>query len=116
MFGLRWKKRYNDLFQEHKVLLDLKERLLEANADLSNKVVDYCLKYPFDLGQVVYDVQLRNTQGRYTKNKASRAHSVINEVIVDTKNYFKLVDRLHSHDVFLSNNAAEEYLDSICIE
>ena len=41
---------------------------------------------------------------------------MINEVVVDAKNYFKLVDRFYAEDVFMSIELAEKYLDSVCIE
>ena len=72
-------------------------------------------KYPFELGQVVYDVQLRNAKGRYTKHNAAREYSKINEVVVDKKNYFNLVDRMASGDVFTSLELAQEKLDAVCV-
>jgi light-regulated signal transduction histidine kinase (bacteriophytochrome) len=70
--------------------------------------------FPFDLGQVVYDVALKNNKGRYTKTKPSFEHSTITEVTVDEKNYFSLVNRLRRNDVFFDYDSAEEYLKSIC--
>lgn len=72
--------------------------------------------YPFELGQVVYDIQLRNDKGRYTKKNPSREHSVVNEVTVDKKNYFNLVDRYKSKDVFTTRVMATKYLDELCKE
>ena len=77
---------------------------------------DMLKQYPFALGQVVYDLQLRSSKGRFTKTKASREHSLINEVVVDKKNYFGLVDRYASNDVFTDRAEAEKYLESVCIE
>jgi len=70
--------------------------------------------FPFDLGQKVYDVALKNAQGRYTKTKPSREHSTITEVEVNEKNYFGLVKRLNNNDVFFSQEDAESYLDHVC--
>ena len=70
--------------------------------------------FPFALGQVVYDVALKNAQGKYTKTKPSFTHSTITEVEVDEKNYFKLVERYRRNDVFMEAADAEEYLKSIC--
>lgn len=70
--------------------------------------------FPFVLGQVVYDVTLKNAQGKYTKTKPARTHSTITEVEVDEKNYFKLVERYRRNDVFTEAAEAEEYLESIC--
>ena len=102
----------------------LKKQIAELeqdNIDLGNEVkcltevVDtYNKKFPFDFGETVYDVQLRGENGRYTKKNPSREHSVVNEVIVDKKNYFNLVDRYNQKDVFTELKLAEEYLDSIC--
>ena len=70
--------------------------------------------FPFDLGQVVYDLQLKSAKGRYTKTKPSFEHSVINKVTVDEKNYFGLVTRYNNHDVFFTNSEAEAWLKSVC--
>ena len=72
--------------------------------------------YPLELGMTVYDVQLRNSAGKYTKNKASREQSLINEVVVTKKNYFGLVDRYRNNDVFVTEEAAKKHLDNVCIE
>ena len=86
------------------------------NDELADRVQELNDMYPFEFGQVVYDVQLRNAKGRFTKTKASREHSVINEVVVDRKNYFTLVDRYRSSDVFMNLEAAEMRLDAVCVE
>lgn len=70
--------------------------------------------FPFDMGQKVYDVALKNAQGRYTKTKPSREHSTITEVEVNEKNYFGLVKRLNNNDVFFNQEDAESYLDKVC--
>ena len=71
--------------------------------------------FPFALGQTVYDVQLRNKNGRYAKRNASLEHSLINEVVVDEKNYFGLVDRLKKNDVFFDYESARAFLESVCV-
>ena len=72
--------------------------------------------FPFALGQMVYDIQLRNENGRYAKKNASLEHSRINEVVVDEKNYFGLVERYKKNDVFCSYDGAREFLESICVK
>ena len=71
-------------------------------------------KYPLELGETVYDIALKNAQGKYTKTKPSLEHCTITPVVVDEKNYFKLVKRMTNNDVFLSESAAKTYLESIC--
>lgn len=71
-------------------------------------------KFPLNLGQVVYDVALKNAQGRYTKTKPSREHCTITEVEVNEKNYFGLVKRLNNNDVFFNQEDAESHLDCVC--
>ena len=73
-------------------------------------------KFPFELGQTVYQLELRNSKGRFTKTKASREHSTINEVVVDKKNYFTLVDKIASGDVFTTLEDAEKHIAEVCIE
>ncbi len=70
--------------------------------------------FPLDLGQVVYDISLKNDRGRYTKTKPSLEYSTITKVTVDEKNYFSLVNRFRHNDVFSTRAEAEEYLKSIC--
>ena len=90
--------------------------VVKFNSELADKVEEYMSIYPLTIGQTVYDVQLRNSKGRYTKSKACREYSVINEVVVDKKNYFNLVDRLHAKDVFVDRDEALKHLDAVCID
>lgn len=94
----------------------LYNEVLKECAVLSEALLAYEVKYPLELGQVVYDVQLRSSKGRFTKTKASREHSIINEVVVDKKNYFNLVDRLASKDVFTTLKNAEDHIAEVCID
>lgn len=82
--------------------------------ELEGELAQIQEKYPLDLGQVVYDVALKNAQGRYTKAKPSLEHCTITEVVVDEKNYFKLVKRMANKDVFMSMESAKKHLESIC--
>ena len=96
----------------------LASEVIEARCDC--EVAKYKLDamretFPFTLGQTVYDVQLRNENGRYTRKNASLEHSLINEVVVDEKNYFGLVSRYKKNDVFFSYESAREYLESVCV-
>ena len=70
--------------------------------------------FPLTIGQIVYDIALKDDKGRYTKTEPSSEHSIINEVVVDEKNYFSLVDRLKRSDVFIDRSDAEIYLDFVC--
>lgn len=70
--------------------------------------------FPFAMGQIVYDVALKNEQGRYTKINPSSEHSTITEVVVNEKNYFSLVKRYKNKDVFFTYSAAEDHLKTIC--
>ena len=92
-----------------------KLEVIKYNNEIANAYEKMSLIFPLEMGQVVYDLQLRGDNGRYTKTKASREHSLINEVVVDKKNYFKLVDRLGT-DVFEDRCAAEFYLDQVCVK
>lgn len=103
---------------------DLRATIAEREMELATCIgeleaceyeLDYMLTtFPFDLGQVVYDLALKNAKGRYAKNNPSLEYSTITEVIVDEKNYFKLVERFRRKGVFIDLESAEEYLKSIC--
>ena len=70
--------------------------------------------FPFDLGQTVYDIALKNDKGRYTKTNPSLEYSTITPVVVDEKNYFKLVERYRRNDVFEAKDEAAYYIRSLC--
>lgn len=110
------KKKFQSMEDELISLLEVREKLVTINEELADKVEDMLAKYPFELGQVVYDLQLRNDKGRYTKKNPSRTHSVVNEVTVDKKNYFTLVDRFIAKDVFKTLKEAEKHLDEVCVD
>lgn len=82
--------------------------------ELRNELSVYYNEFPFKIGQTVYDLQLRNSKGRYTKKHPDRELSVINEVVVTEKNYFNLRARYYSQDVFIELQHAEVFLDSCC--
>ena len=96
---------------------ELKEQILDLQMtvkELEGEIDMRDEKYPLELGETVYDVALKNAQGKYTKVKPSLEHCTITPVTVDEKNYFKLVARMRNNDVFLSEAAAKTYLESIC--
>ena len=72
--------------------------------------------FPFAIGQTVYDLQLRNANGKYAKKNASLEKSLINEVVVSEKNYFNLVDRYKKNDVFVDYESAKKFLESVCVK
>lgn len=73
-------------------------------------------QFPFDIGQIVYDIQLKNEKGKSTRVKPSRVHSFVSEVVVDTKNYFNLVKRFQQNDVFIDPKKAYAHLDCLCVD
>ena len=109
-----------ELDNQLKETVDSYEEYISHRADLFQLAVDqlasYQTQFPFNLGDIVYDIQLRNNKGRFTKRNPSKEYSVINEVIVDKKNYFNLVDRYNTNDVFRNREEAESYVESICVD
>lgn len=99
---------YNELAENY-------ETIVSHNNELADMVEVYMEKYPLELGQTVYDVQLRSALGRYTKTKAVFEFSSIKEVVVDKKNYFRLVERYAANEVFIDRVEAERYLESVCV-
>lgn len=96
---------------------EMRAKILDLKVELQDlKDAYHHLKYmfPFELGDVVYDIQLRDNKGRYTKDNPSIEYSRINPVIVDENNYFSLVERYKKSDVFTARDAAEVYLKVIC--
>lgn len=91
-----------------------KKQLENKVSTLEKALADMLDAFPLQLGQTVYDIQLRDESGRYTRKNASLEYSRINEVEVSDKNYFGLVDRYKNHDVFFERLAAEEYLYNVC--
>lgn len=96
---------------------ELKEQIADLNLDIEilSEELDCMIEdFPFVMGEIVYDVALKNDKGRYTKTKPSLEHCTITPVAVTEKNYFSLVNRLRSKDVFFEEYEAKEYLESIC--
>lgn len=91
-----------------------KKELCECINGLKFQLDSMIEAFPFSLGQVVYDVALKNEKGRYTKTKPSREYSTITPVEVTEKNYFNLVKRYRNNDVFVAESAAEAFLNLIC--
>lgn len=108
------KSTLEDMKNEVAYLEDLNKQLYEINKKQAAQIENLLLTYPFKLGQVVYDVHLKNEKGQTTKKNPSREHCVINEVIVDKKNYFKLVERFNECLVHSIRDSAERHLDIIC--
>lgn len=92
------------------------QELRKVVNDLTVQLEHMLNMFPFVLDQIVYEVQLKSSKGRYTKTKASKEHSLINEVVVTKDNYFKLVEKYNAQQVFIKQLHAEQYLDSVCIE
>jgi hypothetical protein len=113
IFGINFttKKELKAVIAKQEIYL---EEAREAIEMLEAELADMRKAFPLELGQVVYDVALRNEKGRYTKTKASREHSTITETTVTEKNYFGLVERFIRKDVFFTREAAEAYLESVC--
>ena len=86
------------------------------NEDIANEYEKIRTCYPLDLGATMYDVQLRGEDGKYTRTKASREHSLINEVLVTEANYFKLKRRMLKEDVFYTLDQAKKHLDEVCVK
>lgn len=85
---------------------------LYEETQAENRLID--AEFPFAIGQTVYDVQLRNHNGRYAKKNASLEHSLINEVVVNKKNYFNIVARYKNNDVFSDYDSARRFIESVC--
>jgi hypothetical protein len=95
--------------------LNLKVVELEDSLDCAIEKLNFINKmFPLELDQVVFDVALKNAQGKCTKKKPSLKHSTITEVTVNEKNYFSLVKKLKSNGVFFSKKDAEKFLKSVC--
>ena len=97
------------------------ERVRDASKDMRLRCtmleadVDYMKSmFPFMLEDTVFEIQLKDSKGRFTKTKADRTQSGVIEIVADTKNYFKLVERYRAGNIFLSFEDASIKLDEIC--
>lgn len=95
---------------------DVITKLTHTTVELTSALDKMYEEFPFTLGQEVFDLQLRNSKGKYTKNNPAKNYSVVNVVVVADHNYFDLVRRYREHDVFLTYAEAEAYLAKICVE
>lgn len=91
-------------------------QIRKYNEDIADAYEMMRAIYPLDIGATMYDVQLRGDDGKYTRTKASREHSLINEVVVTTSNYFKLKTRMLKNDVFYTLDQAKKHLDEVCVK
>jgi len=110
-FNITTKK---ELKSEISLLVQEKNDLWEERHDLINEVSAYKHNFPLSIGQIVYDLQLRDAKGRYTKTNPSRTHSKINKIVVNEDNYFELVRRMKLKDVFVNEDTAISYLSVLC--
>lgn len=103
---------------EFKTRKELKKEIATLEANLwatMESLANLKEEFPFTLGQTLYDIQLRDGKGRYTTANPSLEYSLINEVVVDEKNYFGLVERYRRMDVFDRFDYAVRYLESVCV-
>ena len=94
----------------------LKNDLIEAVSEIETyeEVLEYIgSRFPFDLDLEIFEVQLKNKNGKFTTAKPSKEHSVIVPVTVTEKNYFRLAKKF-MNGVFYTKEEAEEYLTEIC--
>ena len=91
-------------------------QIRKYNEDIADAYETLKATYPLTIGATMYDVQLRGEDGKYTRTKASREHSLINEVVVTEANYFKLKKRMLKNDVFFALDHAKKHLDEICMK
>lgn len=82
--------------------------------EIKNELASVREVFPFNMGEVVYDVALKNKKGQYSKSHPSLGHCEISEVTVTERNYFSIVNRYNNHDVFRTYDEAVEYIKSIC--
>ncbi len=97
-------------------LEDQNNQIRKYNDEIADAYEMLKAAYPLDIGATMYDVQLRGEDGEYTRTKASRDHSLINEVLVTEANYFKLKKRMLKNDVFFTLDHAKKHLDEICVK
>ena len=101
---------------ELKTACSINEQVIEYNEEIGVALEEMKKTFPLTLGETLYDIQLRGEDGKYTKTKASKEHSIINEVIVDKKNYFKLMDRMEKLDVFKTYDEAVARVEDVCVK
>ena len=112
IFGIKIQTK-KELKQE---VANLQDLLFDADDELDEyeATLGYiATKFPFDLDVEVYEVQLKNKNGKFTSTKPSKEHSVIVPVVVTEKNYFRLAKK-YENGVFLEQDEAEAYLDELC--
>lgn len=93
-----------------------KDEVISYNNQIADAYEDITKMFPLRLGEVVYEIQLRDSTGKYTKNKPNYGCSSIVEVVVTTKNYFKLVDKLKEGLISKSHGRAETNLKNSCFK
>lgn len=110
------KKEITELNEKVDFLTLRNSQLVTENDVILKDLMSYQRMFPLLLDAVVYDVQLKGANGRYTKTKACKEYSQITEVVVTKKNYFNIVEKFTEGHVFLTRTEANKFIDSICIE
>lgn len=105
IFGIQFETR-RELKAKVQRLTDCLEQEREAIA----------VDFPIPMGATTYEVKLKGANGRFTTTKASKQHSVINEIIATPQNYFKLREKWFNGTLFLYSEDAHNYLDKMCID
>ena len=97
-------------------LINENTELRTINNELADALEDMLSRYPLNIGEEVYELKLKSAKGRFTKTKASLKYSTVETIVVDTRNYFNLVEKLNNNELYVEREAAEVALKSICTE
>ena len=90
------------------------KEVVKYNEELADSYEEMLKNFPLNLGDRLYVIELKSANGRYTKTKPCKEFSSIIEMIVDTKNYFKLVERFRNREAFFLEIEAEDMLNELC--
>ena len=116
MFTSRKKitKYIEELIAELQEVKKENSKIREYNKQIADKCEHIMKLYPINIGDTLYEVCLKNDKGRFTKTKPCKEYSSVEELTVDTKNYFKLVEKFNNNEIFFVKKDAQKYLDSLC--
>lgn len=70
--------------------------------------------FPVGIGDVVYDITLKDKEGKFTTEKPCLETSAVKPVKVTEGNFFDIIRRIEKKDVFFDEERAKKHVRKLC--
>ena len=104
------RKTEDELLAAKEELKEYKKRVAETLAELekSKKL------FKVGVGDVVYDITLKDKEGKFTTEKPCLETSTVKPVKVTESNFFDIIRRIEKKDVFFDEERAKKHVRKLC--